>query len=431
MERYIKECCIISEGVNVFDKIQTLNEGTIGDKFKKFVEWIKGLVAKFTEKLTGLVAKDKTYLEKYKDIILGKKFKDEVFTMPEYFTGLKRISSTAVPQFNYATQEKLLAGENGEFAKTIINDYDTSKHNSFSDFCKAYFQGGSDARPFRGAEIGANVKDMYDFCYDFTKIKNIIETDQRTLMAAAKAGETVLTNASKDNEANRTAENSSFTYSAVYNKFFTEAEADKPDDNKLDKLTIQKDTNTNNNTSSNSDDDKKMSNNINNIQDKDNKVDNDNADAKGIAAQQDISKITNNVKVYTDTCGSLLTAKLTIAEKIRSDFMKIIRHHVQNYVGKVDDKGDNTGKKVNGTNYRNLKPETVEKIKIAANQIKDKNLQGEDLATAQDNAATKIAKETGDPKGDIADRLNINMKEIEGMSQEEIEALKDKRSKEK
>ena len=370
MERYIQECYILSEGVNVTERLQALNEGKLSDNFKKFINWIKGIIAKFSEKLTAFAAKDTTYLEKYKDIILGKKFKDVPYNMPDYFTGMKRISQTGVPQFNYITQEKLLAGENGEFAKSIIKEYDPAKYESFSDFCKFYFQGSNEPKDFSGAEIGANIRDIYDFCYDFKKIQNQIKNDQNTIERAARSAEDVLTKASKDNEASRaaTATAESYTYSAVYDMYLTEEDvADKfkfrsPDgkptgsDDKTSKdsagydagdhkLKIGKPDTQNN-------DSKKLSDNINNVSDKDKDVNNDSEEAKAKAAEQEIKQITDNVKRYTDVCGSLLTAKLTIIERMRSDFMKIIRYHVESYVGKADDKGDNRGTAPTGTDYR-------------------------------------------------------------------------------
>lgn len=388
MERYVEECCIISEGVDVFNRIRALNEGKISEKFKKFVDWIKGLIAKFIEKLNGLFAKDKTYLEKYKNIILGKKFKDETYNMPEYFNGLKRINSIVMPQLNYKSQETLLAGENGEFAKSIIKEYDPSKFDSFSEFCKSYFQGSADSRDFNGSEVGTNIKDMYDFCYDYTKIKNKINSDQNTLLRAAKTAEDILTNASKENEANRAAasttpQNASYIYSAVYDKFVTEVEI-KSDDKQPETA----------NTDTASGGSKKMSDNIANIQDKDNKVDNDNDETKAIAAKQDVEKITNNIKRYTDTCSSLLTAKLTIIEKIRSDFMKIIRHHVQNYVGKANDAGDNRGANAQGSDYRNLSDEDKKKVDQAFEQYNSA-----DTDEKKNNVVENISKATGKSTG--------------------------------
>lgn len=400
MERYIQECCILSEGVDVFERIQALNENKISEKFKKFSEWIKGLVAKFVEKLNAFAAKDTTYLEKYKDIILGKKFNaNDKFNMPDYATGLKRIGTTAVPQFNYASQAQLLAGENGEFAKSIIKEYDPSKYDSFSAFCKEYFQGGAEARDYSGSEIGAQIRDMYNFCYDFKKIKDQITKDQNTLLGAARSAEDVLTKASRENEANRnTAANNtgtqqeSYVFSNVYITYFTEEETKDP----LIKP-AEKAQQTTANTQGNSDADKKLSNNVNNITDKDNKVDNNNDEAKKVAADQEVKQITDNVNRYTDVCGSLLTAKLTAIEKIRSDYMKIIRYHVQNYVGKVDDRGDNRGTQATGTDYRNLSDEDKKKVQDAKKQYD--SVKGDQ--TKQSNVVKNIAKATGIPEDDV------------------------------
>lgn len=401
MERYIQECCIISEGTEVFERIQALNENKVTDAFKKFVEWFKGLIAKFIEKLTGFVASDKKYLDKYKDIILGKKFKI-TSTMPEYFTGLKRINNTTVPDLNYQAQANLLAGQNQEFAQSIIKDekYDPAKFDSFSDFCKGYFQGSREAREFKEAELTANVRDMYDFCYD---IKTITQKINKDLAIVTKAGNWVeqeLSKVSKANEANRTANNittqESYTYSEVYGRYITEADEK---DGKLAGASVNKPEEKPSTTTPN--DGKKLSDNIKNTDfeknDKNQTVAKITDKDEKMAADQDITTISNNIKVYNSVCGDVLTAKLTICEKIRSDFMKIIRAHVASYIGKTDDRGDNNNSKPEGTDYRNLSDEDKKKLENAKKQYDSVN--GDQQK--QQNVIKNISKATNVPEDDI------------------------------
>lgn len=405
MERYIKECCILSEGVDIFERIQALNEGKIGDKFKKFVEWIKGIIAKFIEKLNGLVAKDKTYLDKYKDIILGKKFKIDA-DMPEYFEGLKRINKTTVPELKYESQVNLLAGENQEFAQSIISDvkYDPTKFDSFSDFCKGYFQGSREARKFPAAELTTNVKDMFDFCYDNKTIVQKINNDLTVIDRAAKWAEGELSKISKENEDNRNssvATKESRTYSAVYGRYITEGEADEK--GKLASASVSKSEEKPADSSNAANDSKKLSSNIQNTEyekdDKGNSVAKITDRDEKIAASQDITTISKNIKAYNDACSDVLTAKLTICEKIRSDFMKIIRAHVASYVGKADDRGDNNSSKPEGSDYRLTKDQEA----VVKSKVKEyTKASPEDKKTI----ASQTAKQTGAPEEDIRNALD-------------------------
>ena len=63
-----------------YSNIQALHEASLGDRikvrWKKFVAFIKGLVAKFIETMSNILLDEKEYLEKYRDIILEKKPKD-------------------------------------------------------------------------------------------------------------------------------------------------------------------------------------------------------------------------------------------------------------------------------------------------------------------------------------------------------------------
>ena len=103
----------------------------------------------------------KELLEKYKDIILGKKLKDDIsFTMREYNIGLQRIASKPVPIF----ASNLLGDINDKdtadatFKKKLISDYDGK--TEWTDYCKTYFQGGPDEKDFGTSLDKINIKNL-------------------------------------------------------------------------------------------------------------------------------------------------------------------------------------------------------------------------------------------------------------------------------
>lgn len=81
MERYINECIILSNPnrKKVFQEMSVFNEVVFGDKAKSLFSRLKTffskLFGKITESLSKIFAGNKEYLDKYKDIILGKTVK--------------------------------------------------------------------------------------------------------------------------------------------------------------------------------------------------------------------------------------------------------------------------------------------------------------------------------------------------------------------
>ena len=81
MERYINECIILSNSnrKKVFQEMTVFNEVVFGDKAKSLFSRLKTFFAKLfgkiTESLSKIFAGNKEYLDKYKDIILGKTVK--------------------------------------------------------------------------------------------------------------------------------------------------------------------------------------------------------------------------------------------------------------------------------------------------------------------------------------------------------------------
>jgi len=148
MDRFIKEAVLIGESKNTIKNMDVLNESVtdkIKEAFKKIMEAIGRMWGKFLEAMTNLVNSNRSYLEKYKDIILKKKLRSDVtYTMYDYDTGLRNMLTSAVPIFNY----DLPLDNPEEFEKAKFNQIPKSDA-AFADRCKLYFRGGQDPKDDR------------------------------------------------------------------------------------------------------------------------------------------------------------------------------------------------------------------------------------------------------------------------------------------
>ena len=399
MEAYIEECLIIAEGTNVIPKLRALNED-IGDKIKegwnKFTQFIQRIWAKFVENMTRLFNTDTGYLEKYKDIILGKKIKDgKVYTMREYNIGLHRMASTSVPIF----ASNLLGDINNKddadlkFKQRLIRDYDGK--TEWAEFCKTYFQGGPDEKDFDAHSI--NMTDIYNFCRDKDKIYGNIEKDQKVLTNSANAAQKELTAKINDlKSASNQQQQQQNTQSAQQNNQQnqnnqqpTQNSQQKPQNNGqaqnasavfsnvfgtvISELTIGSSTSaananssTNNSNIANSGSNtSSMKANSNQNIDKSNVQ--TNAQDKANLANTDIKTLEDKINIYQSDCSTILTAKMTATNIIYKDYMKIIRDHVSSYVG-TDKSSDNVTAKA-GSDYA-----TANKLpELSKEQIADIN----------------------------------------------------------
>lgn len=97
MEEYIGECVILSSTPKkrLFSEMVAFNEASVGDKIKAVFARIKSFFSKiwqrFLEKLNAAFSNEKEYLEKYKDIIIGKKVTLSSVKMANHFKGIERV----------------------------------------------------------------------------------------------------------------------------------------------------------------------------------------------------------------------------------------------------------------------------------------------------------------------------------------------------
>ena len=337
-------------------KLTAMYEAKLSDKVKgawnKFITFIKTLYGKFMESMTNILVDEKKYLEKYKDIILGKRPKDIEFSYYGNFEeGIKRIINTEVPVFNYnAHKDALKAEGDSQVVKLIINGFNYDDGSTLADQLKEYFIAGEQGqRSGKFAEL--NFTDMYNFCYNFEKVKAVTDKDIAHLESSTQAIQNAI--------------NSQLNESAIrayVESVLLEADGDQNNNQQQQTNTTQNTTtNTTTNTANNNNNGNKPNTNTNfsiktNSYENRDAVDTNSDDVKSQAsaandAGEKKSDIDALVNKWITVCKAIITAKWTATEQISKDYMQIIRAHVRSYVGNDKDKADNARAKT-GTNYQ-------------------------------------------------------------------------------
>lgn len=407
----LKENMVISEAD--YSNIRALQEAKLSDKvkvtWKKFIAFIKGIVARFMESMSNILLDEKDYLEKYKDIILKKKPKEdmEYSYTGNYTKGINRLINTEVPMFDYYKYRKELEAEgDAELVQKIMSgkqfNYDDGE--TLAEQFKSYFLALEDGQQ-EGKFSNLNMTDIYNFCYNFNKIKGIVDKDINRLEASTRAIESAINkelaaagNDAAGDKVENTSTNTTNNQSSNnvnVNKASATINGEKVDadvvDNKTgaklasaiisnrgsiisEKVEISEDK-------PSSDPSSKMS----STQNRDSDAEKDAASA-GAAVAKDNNKEANDISQaankWIDVCRPLIAAKLTACQQIAKDYMDIIRAHVRSYGGtdkksKEGDKGKDTGSKYS-------KHSDVEKAKANAERAK----------TEADKAGEEAKKET-------------------------------------
>lgn len=344
----LKENMVISEAD--YSNIRALQEAKLIDKvkstWKRFIAFIKGLVSRFMESMSNILLDEKEYLEKYKDIILKKKPKEdlEYSYTGNYKKGIDRLINTEVPLFDYYKYKKSLEAEGeGALVEAIMQgkpfNYDDGE--TLSEQFKSYFLALEDGQQ-EGKFSNLNMTDLYNFCYNFNKIKGIVDKDIDRLESSTRAIESAINkelNAAGNDAAGDKVEGTETNTTTKTEESAVLKEADG--EAKSTGLKIE--------DKPSSDPSSKMQ----STQNRDSEAEKDSATAGAAVAKSsgkeadDISKAANK---WIEVCRPLIAAKLTACQQIAKDYMAIIRAHVRSYGGsdkksKEGDKGKDTGSK--------------------------------------------------------------------------------------
>ena len=325
MDCCIKEAMILAEGVDVETRLTAVHEGA-WDKVKEFFNKIKTFVMNLFTKVENWFDKffksNKDYIEKYKDQINKPTAGFTTVNMANYKDGLVRIQTPKVPNFNAVISDNVMnAGEDNaalekvidDFRKTLVDDYKPG--DEWKEACNNFFKGGKDSeRDYSTNEI--NIVDLSNKVLEIPKIVDGIKKDKATSDQLYKSLEAAI---------NRLANATPKTESVyLYNEnVFTE------DTGAVINNTGSTAPGTTAAQSANSADITKAGNDtIKTVNDKANADKPDNK--AGVQAQKVINKMASTMSTYYQ-------CKYQMAEKIMSDYMKIIKAHVSAYVNANND----------------------------------------------------------------------------------------------
>ena len=344
MDCCIKEAMILAEGVDVEARLTAVHEGA-WDKVKEFFNKIKTFVMALFDKVSNWFDKffksNKDYIEKYKDQIDKPTAGFTTVNMPNYKEGLNRIQAAPNINFNGVISTANGMPENADvdkvindFRKTIINEY--KDDDDWKETCNNYFKGGKDSdKDYSANEI--SIRELANQVLNIPKIVDNIKKDKSTSDQMFKSLESAINKAASQQPASTPADssNTSSTPSApastpaapaaapaqgaqhnstyLYGDVFSEIEINKTNAPAAGA------------TGSNS-----ASITASGNQTIDN-VKNGGVDSKtAVNAQKIVNRIASTYSTY-------MQCKYQMAEKIMSDYMKIIKAHVSAYVNANND----------------------------------------------------------------------------------------------
>lgn len=317
MDCCIKEAMILAEGVDVENRLMAVHEGA-WDKVKEFFNKIKAFVVALFDKVSNWFDKffksNKDYIEKYKDQIDKPTAGFTTVNMPNYKEGLNRIQAAPNINFNGVISTANGMPENADvdkvindFRKTIINEY--KDDDDWKETCNNYFKGGKDSdKDYSANEI--SIRELANQVLNIPKIVDNIKKDKSTSDQLFKSLESAINKAaSQQPAASTTNTESTYLYGDVFSEFeLNQTNAPAPGATGSNSSTI---TNAGNQTIDN--------------------VKNGGVDSKtAVNAQKIVNRIASTYSTY-------MQCKYQMAEKIMSDYMKIIKAHVSAYVNANND----------------------------------------------------------------------------------------------
>lgn len=354
-EACLNEAILISE--NRLDEIHLVHEG-FADKVKsaimKIMEGLKKLWTKFVEAMDTLIKKDKAYLDKYKQIILKKTPIEANYTMYKYDLGVKALLNSPIPVFNYNTMKDSLESEEAFIAKSFPK-YKPSENESFTDKVKASLRGSSEQVEIPSRQL--NMTDMFNYCYTYDKIKDLIKKD---LAYVEKAGQDAINMVDKMAREDKIATESynlfedNKYYSLMYEAYIYEEEKTENKDNKpgTEKVGngMQREVKGGDGTTPGGTKPSQAYKGVNG--------DKENSKMKEEDVDGSAKAVNDRIKVYLKVCSNFIAAKLTIAEEIYKAYMSIIKTHVRDHLGNKDDnKPADSATNYNKTDENNNKKE--------------------------------------------------------------------------
>lgn len=325
MDCCIKEAMILAEGVDVEARLTAVHEGA-WDKVKEFFNKIKTFVMALFDKVSNWFDKffksNKDYIEKYKDQIDKPTAGFTTVNMPNYKEGLNRIQAAPNINFNGVISTANGMPENADvdkvindFRKTIINEY--KDDDDWKETCNNYFKGGKDSdKDYSANEI--SIRELANQVLNIPKIVDNIKKDKSTSDQLFKSLESAINKAASQQPAASTtpadsAQGAQHNSTYLYGDVFSEIE--------INKTNAPAASATGSNSASITASGNQT---IDNVK-------NGGVDSKtAVNAQKIVNRIASTYSTY-------MQCKYQMAEKIMSDYMKIIKAHVSAYVNANND----------------------------------------------------------------------------------------------
>lgn len=222
MEAFINEMVLRASGEYTVENAVIIHEtfaNKVKENWQKLIDMFKKMWGKFSESVSRLINNNKTYLEKYKDIILTKKPKDESaeISMHKYDVGVRNISGSPVPEFNYDKYKEILSSNDAFIAGSEIKDYKIGNgQGDMKDTFGEYFIGSTDTSYVKVTTL--NMTDLYNYCYSYDTLKDKIEKDVSSIYKAHDAAVKLIESAASAGtiKNNDTEEESSKNESYIY-----------------------------------------------------------------------------------------------------------------------------------------------------------------------------------------------------------------------
>lgn len=344
MDCCIKEAMILAEGVDVEARLTAVHEGA-WDKVKEFFNKIKTFVMALFDKVSNWFDKffksNKDYIEKYKDQIDKPTAGFTTVNMPNYKEGLNRIQAAPNINFNGVISTANGMPENADvdkvindFRKTIINEY--KDDDDWKETCNNYFKGGKDSdKDYSANEI--SIRELANQVLNIPKIVDNIKKDKSTSDQMFKSLESAINKAASQQPASTPADSSNTNSTASAPASTPAAPAAAPAQGTQHNSTYlygdvfsEIEINKTNAPAAGATGSNSASITASGNQTIDN-VKNGGVDSKtAVNAQKIVNRIASTYSTY-------MQCKYQMAEKIMSDYMKIIKAHVSAYVNANND----------------------------------------------------------------------------------------------
>ena len=344
MDCCIKEAMILAEGVDVEARLTAVHEGA-WDKVKEFFNKIKTFVMALFDKVSNWFDKffksNKDYIEKYKDQIDKPTAGFTTVNMPNYKEGLNRIQAAPNINFNGVISTANGMPENADvdkvindFRKTIINEY--KDDDDWKETCNNYFKGGKDSdKDYSANEI--SIRELANQVLNIPKIVDNIKKDKSTSDQMFKSLESAINKAASQQPASTPADSSNTSSASSAPASTPAAPAAAPAQGAQHNSTYlygdvfsEIEINKTNAPAAGATGSNSASITASGNQTIDN-VKNGGVDSKtAVNAQKIVNRIASTYSTY-------MQCKYQMAEKIMSDYMKIIKAHVSAYVNANND----------------------------------------------------------------------------------------------